>query len=39
MYTFLKKTRKTSRRETKHTFNSFRGYQMHKDFIKYEEEA
>ncbi|MFA5360574.1 MAG: type II toxin-antitoxin system RelE/ParE family toxin [Candidatus Paceibacterota bacterium] len=38
LHAFLKKTRKTSRREVEHALNNFKDYQLYKNLIEYEEE-
>lgn len=39
LHAFLKKTRKTPKREIEHALNNFKDYQLYKKFIEYEEEA
>lgn len=39
LHAFLKKTRKTPKREIEHALNNFKDYQLYKNSIEYEEET
>lgn len=39
LYAFLKKTRKTPKREIERALNNFRDYKLYKNLIEYEEES